>query len=65
VQDSLKERWLGLCEQAAKEKDSRRLMKLIEEIDRLMREKELPKNRPADSEKPKLPQNLSGSERAS
>ena len=34
-----KERWLQLCEQAANEQDSTRLMALITEIDRLLEAK--------------------------
>jgi len=40
VQGKDKERWVELCEQAAIEQDSKKLMKLIQEIDRLLREKQ-------------------------
>jgi serine phosphatase RsbU (regulator of sigma subunit) len=35
-----RERWLVLCEQAAIEQDSERLMQLVGEIDQLLREKQ-------------------------
>ena len=35
-----KERWMELCEQAAVEQDSKKLAALIQEIDRLLREKQ-------------------------
>jgi hypothetical protein len=34
-----KERWEELCEQAAKEQDHNKLMKLVQEIDRLLEAK--------------------------
>jgi hypothetical protein len=34
------ERWRVLCEEAAEEQDPERLMELIEEINRLLQEKE-------------------------
>jgi hypothetical protein len=34
-----KEKWMELCEQAATEQDSDKLLKLIAEIDRLLAEK--------------------------
>jgi hypothetical protein len=40
VQGKDKERWVELCEQAAVEQDSKKLIKLIQEIDRLLREKQ-------------------------
>ena len=40
MQGKDKERWVELCEQAAIEQDSKKLMKLIQEIDRLLREKQ-------------------------
>lgn len=40
MQGTAKERWIELCEQAAVEKDSQKLLKLIQEIDRLLREKQ-------------------------
>jgi hypothetical protein len=40
MQGKAKERWIELCEQAAVEQDSKKLMKLIQEIDRLLREKQ-------------------------
>jgi hypothetical protein len=35
-----KERWMTLCEQAANEKDPAKLLKLVEEINRLLSEKQ-------------------------
>jgi hypothetical protein len=35
-----KERWQELCEQAAKEQDAEQLLKLIDEINRMLWEKE-------------------------
>ena len=35
-----KERWLQLCEQAVVEQDPERLMKLVDEINQLLMEKE-------------------------
>jgi hypothetical protein len=40
MQGETKERWKQLCEQAAREQDSDRLMKLVEEIVRLLHEKQ-------------------------
>jgi hypothetical protein len=37
VQD--KERWIELCEQAAKEQDRERLLQLVQEINRILDEK--------------------------
>ena len=39
MQDETKERWIQLCEQAASEQDSQKLIKLIDEIFRLLEEK--------------------------
>ena len=36
-----KERWLQLCEQAAVEQDAEKLLALIQEINRILEEKEL------------------------
>ena len=36
-----KEHWMQLCERAASEQDAEKLMDLIEEINRLLEEKEL------------------------
>ena len=36
----LKERWMNLCEQATVEQDTQKLMVLIQEINRLLEEKE-------------------------
>jgi len=36
----LKERWMNLCEQAVVEQDTQKLMVLIQEINRLLEEKE-------------------------
>jgi hypothetical protein len=35
-----KEEWMALCEQAATEQDPEKLMALVEEIDRLLAEKQ-------------------------
>jgi hypothetical protein len=35
-----KERWMELCEQASKEQDPTKLMKLVEEINRLLEQRE-------------------------
>jgi hypothetical protein len=35
-----KERWMELCEQASQEQDPNRLMKLVEEINRLLEQRE-------------------------
>ena len=40
MQGKVKEEWLQLCEQAAIEQDSERLMALIMEINRMLDEKE-------------------------
>jgi hypothetical protein len=40
MQGELKERWLQLCKQAAVEHDAGKLMLLVEEINRLLDEKE-------------------------
>ena len=40
MQGATKERWLQLCELAAVEQDSEKLAALIEEINRLLAEKE-------------------------
>jgi len=45
VQGATKERWQILCQRAAEEQDPVRLLELIEEIDRLLREKEQRLNR--------------------
>ena len=37
---AVKERWLELCELAAKEQDGKKLMVLVQEINRLLEEKE-------------------------
>ena len=39
MEGKTKERWVQLCEQAAKEQDSGRLAELIKEIDRPLTEK--------------------------
>ena len=36
-----RERWMRLCVEVADEQDSNRLLELISEIDRLLREKEM------------------------
>jgi len=40
MQEEKKERWKELCEQAAKEWDPQKLLKLVQEIDRLLAEKQ-------------------------
>jgi hypothetical protein len=40
MEGNTKERWVELCEQAAVEQDSKKLQKLVQEIDRLLREKQ-------------------------
>jgi hypothetical protein len=50
---SVKERWLEFCELAAKEQDPKKLLLLVEEINRLLEEKEqrFKKNRQANPNK--------------
>ena len=40
MQGETKERWMELCEQAANEQDSQKLLKLAEEINRMLQAKE-------------------------
>lgn len=40
MQGKVKEQWTQLCEQAAVEQDSERLMELVTEINRMLYEKE-------------------------
>jgi len=40
MQGKEKERWLELCEQASTEQDPIRLSELVEEVDRLLQEKQ-------------------------
>ena len=40
MQGETKERWKQLCEKAAQEQDSERLVKLVDEIVRLLHEKQ-------------------------
>ena len=40
MKGQVKERWMHLCEQAAAEQDTQKLMVLIQEINRLLEEKE-------------------------
>jgi hypothetical protein len=40
MQGKTKERWMSLCEQAAQEQDPDKLMQLVEEITRLLDEKQ-------------------------
>jgi hypothetical protein len=40
MKGEVKERWMELCEQAANEQDSQKLLELTKEIDRLLTEKE-------------------------
>jgi hypothetical protein len=39
MEGNAKARWIELCEQAANEQDSAKLLRLIREIDKLLREK--------------------------
>jgi hypothetical protein len=39
MEGKAKARWIELCEQAATEQDSAKLLRLIREIDKLLREK--------------------------
>ena len=41
MQGETKERWIRLCEQAATEQDSQKLIKVLDEIFRLLEEKRL------------------------
>ncbi len=41
-----KERWMELCEQAAKEQDPEKLSQLVAEIDRMLQEKQDRLNNP-------------------
>jgi hypothetical protein len=52
----LKERWMTLCEQAAVEQDTQKLMALIQEINRLLEEKEQRLHRQQESRKRGSPQ---------
>jgi hypothetical protein len=40
MQGNKKEHWMGLCEQAAQEQDPEKLMLLVQEITRLLDEKQ-------------------------
>ena len=40
MQGAIKERWQVLCQRAAEEQDPVRLLDLVDELDRLLREKE-------------------------
>jgi hypothetical protein len=40
MQGEKKERWQELCEQATEEQDTQKLLKLVQEIDRLLAEKQ-------------------------
>ncbi len=40
MQGIVKEQWIQLCEQAAVEQDSEKLLVLVEEINRMLEEKE-------------------------
>jgi hypothetical protein len=58
MQGEKKERWMELCAQAAVEQDPEKLHALVEEIDRLLQEKEdrLSKaHTPSDPAQPKSP----------
>jgi hypothetical protein len=53
MQGAIKERWWVLCEQAAKEQDSERLMELVKEINDLLEKKQARLDHAATSDKPK------------
>ena len=40
MEDGKKERWLELCLEASAEKDSAKLLQIVQEIDRILQEKE-------------------------
>ena len=40
VQGEIKEQWMRLCEMAAEEQDSEKLLEIVKEINRLLEEKE-------------------------
>ena len=40
MQGEIKERWMRLCEMAATEQDSVKLLEIVQEINRLLEEKE-------------------------
>jgi len=40
MQGEVRERWMALCEQAAKEQDPAKLLELVTEINRLLEEKQ-------------------------
>lgn len=40
MQSAIKERWQILCQRAAEEQDPAQLLELVDELDRLLREKE-------------------------
>ena len=40
VQGEIEERWMRLCEMAATEQDSKKLLEIVQEINRLLKEKE-------------------------
>jgi hypothetical protein len=51
MQGQVKEEWMQMCEQAAIEQDSEKLMALVEEINRMLDEKEqrLKSGKPTDA----------------
>jgi hypothetical protein len=51
MQEKIKERWLELCEQAAIEQNSEKLVALVHEINRMLDEKEqrLKSGKPANA----------------
>lgn len=51
VKGKVKEQWIQLCEEAAVEQDSERLMKLVTEITRMLDEKEERLQQPSLDEK--------------
>jgi hypothetical protein len=55
MQGEKKERWMELCAQAAVEQDPEKLHALVEEIDRLLQEKEerVRKQHPSSSSTPR------------
>jgi len=55
MQDEKKEHWMELCAQAAVEQDPEKLHALVEEIDRLLQEKEdlLKRSHPSSGSTPR------------
>jgi hypothetical protein len=61
MKDEVKERWLYLCALAANEQDPRKLIALVEEINRLLAEqRERPRILPKTDDSPKKSDNATG-----